>query len=398
MLLRSVYHPVFLFVILVNIATTPFASSAESDSTQPLKILRITPSGEDVSPRRQIVLQFNRPVVPLGRMERSSEEIPIKITPPLNCQWRWLNNSALACQLGEKNSMNHATRYELKIDPGINAEDGSTIAKVKSHTFITRRPDISYARPNNWKSPGTPVIRITFNQSVSKESVEKHVFLSPANNESNRFKLKAEPDPHDHVKPRFIIPPGESYILGFGNQKAVKSDDDLRGIDGKEARRVWLAYPEEELPLDTKVLLNLEPGLVSALGPELGNKERVIKTFHTFPEFKFEGIRCIGPNNARILITNENFSQPNKKCNPLRGSALSFSSPILKSKIKTHIELTPDLAGGRNDYDPWANSHDYSHLNGYHHENRTYDIYFPEMLKAAREYRVKSKSGPMDQD
>ena len=390
MLLRFVFHPVFLFVILVNIVTTPFANSAESDSTQPLKVLRITPSGEDVSPGRQIVLQFNRPVVPLGRMERSSEEIPIKITPSLNCQWRWLNTSALACQLGDNDSMNYSTRYELAIDPGINAEDGSTIAKEKSHTFITTRPDIRYARPTNWKSPGIPVIRMTFNQSVSKESVEKHVFLSLAKKESSRFKLKAEPDPHDNVQPRYIRLPGENYLLDFGNRKAVKSDDDPLKIRGKEARRVWLAYPEEELPLDTKILLILEPGLVSALGSEIGNKQRVIKTFQTFPEFKFLGIRCTGANNARILITKENFSLSKNKCNPLRGSALSFSSPILNSKIKAHIKITPDLAGGRKDYDPWVNSYDYSQLNGYHRKNRTYDIYLPEMLKAAHEYRVRS--------
>ncbi|MGV7220391.1 MAG: alpha-2-macroglobulin family protein [Nitrospinales bacterium] len=398
MLLRFVYRPVFLFAILVTIVTTPFVSSAELDSSLPLKIFRITPTGEDVSPGRQIVLQFNRPVVALGRMERSSEEIPITITPPLNCQWRWLNTSALACQLDNNNSMQFSTHYKLSVEPGIKTEDGSTIAKVKSHTFITKRPDIRYARPSNWKSPGIPVFRITFNQSVSKESVEKHVFLSLENIKSTRFKLRAEPDPHDRIKPRFVFPSGEGYLLDFGNQKAVKSDDDPLKIGDREARRVWLAYPDEELPLDTKILLNIEPGLVSALGPETGAKERIIKTFHTFPEFKFLGIRCTGENNARILITNENYSQSKNKCNPLRGSALSFSSPILNSKIKTYIEISPDLAGGRKDYDPWANSYDYSQLNGYHRKNRTYDIYLPEMLKAAHEYRINLKPESDDQE
>jgi hypothetical protein len=118
-----------LFVILVNIVTTPFANSAESNSSLPLKILRITPTGKDVSPGRQIVLQFNRPVVPLGRMERSSEEIPITVTPLLNCQWRWLNTSALACQRDDNDSMQYFTRYKLAIEPGMNTEDGATIAK-----------------------------------------------------------------------------------------------------------------------------------------------------------------------------------------------------------------------------------------------------------------------------
>ena len=61
----------------------------------PLRLLRITPSGEDVPPGREIVFQFDRPVVPLGRMERDPSEIPITITPPLECQWRWLNTVCL---------------------------------------------------------------------------------------------------------------------------------------------------------------------------------------------------------------------------------------------------------------------------------------------------------------
>ena len=66
----------------------------------PLRILSITPGGEDVPPARQIVLQFDRPVVPVGRMERDADELPITIDPPLECEWRWLNTSALACRIG----------------------------------------------------------------------------------------------------------------------------------------------------------------------------------------------------------------------------------------------------------------------------------------------------------
>ena len=74
---------------------------------------------------RQIVIQFNRPVVPIGRMERNPDEIPIEITPQLNCQWRWLNTSALSCNLDEQSIMSKATRYVIKIEPGITADDGS---------------------------------------------------------------------------------------------------------------------------------------------------------------------------------------------------------------------------------------------------------------------------------
>ena len=42
-----------------------------------LKVVRITPAGTDVPPARQIVFEFNRAVVPLGRMERDAAEVPI---------------------------------------------------------------------------------------------------------------------------------------------------------------------------------------------------------------------------------------------------------------------------------------------------------------------------------
>src|SRR5262249_35709834 len=70
--------------------------SADAPKGGALEIIRITPGGDDVSAGKQIVIQFNRPVVPVGRMERSAAEIPVIATPALNCEWRWINNSALA--------------------------------------------------------------------------------------------------------------------------------------------------------------------------------------------------------------------------------------------------------------------------------------------------------------
>ena len=43
-----------------------------------LKLLRITPSGDDVEPGRQIVFQFDRPVVPIGRMQRKAQKFPLR--------------------------------------------------------------------------------------------------------------------------------------------------------------------------------------------------------------------------------------------------------------------------------------------------------------------------------
>ena len=61
-----------------------------------LNVARITPAGTDVPPGRQIVFEFNRAVVTVGRMERHAAEVNITISPEADCQWRWLNTRALA--------------------------------------------------------------------------------------------------------------------------------------------------------------------------------------------------------------------------------------------------------------------------------------------------------------
>ena len=130
-------HGFSIACLMISITCLVLALTvAESSAAGPaaLRLVRITPTGQDVPPGRQIVFQFNRAVVPLGRMERQASEIPITITPELNCEWRWLNTSALACQLDEKSALAPATRYDIVVNPGIRSEDGATLAKAVSHS------------------------------------------------------------------------------------------------------------------------------------------------------------------------------------------------------------------------------------------------------------------------
>jgi hypothetical protein len=163
--MRCLYSLSLMCFIVVSISSNLiFPTTARSLSKPaPLHIVRITPAGPDVPPGRQIVFQFDRPVVPLGPMDRDASEIPIAISPKLDCQWRWLNTSALACQLDEKSA-----------NPGIKSEDGATLAEPLGHSFTTERPNVRHAWFKTWKSPGMPLIRIIFNQPVSRASVGKH--------------------------------------------------------------------------------------------------------------------------------------------------------------------------------------------------------------------------------
>ena len=389
-----------LFVLIVLVAlfisfnASAFDSSSVNNSTQKLKILRITPSGEDVPLGRQIVFQFNRPVVPVGRMDRDASEIPITISPELDCQWRWLNTSALACQLGEKTALTPATRYEISVEPGIQAEDGSTLAELEKHTFITERPKVRHVWFKTWKAPGMPLIRMTFNQPVEKESVKSHVFMTVYKEKSQRMPLQVEPDPDDKETP-FILPiPGEKLYFITGseekpNQNEVEKQKEPT-TNGGEARRVWLVSPQAEVALDTMVELQLEPGLVSYLGPEKGTENRVLVQFHTFPEFAFLGVECRDNHNQRIVLDSKTSEEEEGRCNPLARAALVFSAPVIDEEVKNHVVFEPDLAGGRVDYDPWANRRGYSRLRSPHKQGGKYRVWLPEVLKAFEVYTIQS--------
>ena len=83
----------WLATLCASTPAAPAFDSAARPTDSELNILRITPTGEDVPAGRQVVFQFDRPVVPIGRMERDARDIPIAITPALACEWRWLNTS-----------------------------------------------------------------------------------------------------------------------------------------------------------------------------------------------------------------------------------------------------------------------------------------------------------------
>src|SRR5690606_6905411 len=125
------------------------AAAAAADT--PLRITSITPSGTNVPAGRQIVIQFDRPVVPLGRMARSADEIPVEIRPAVDCPWRWLDASAPACQLGDAGSLARPTRCSLVGRPGITALDGSTLAAERRHEFVTELPRVVLAGFDTWR-------------------------------------------------------------------------------------------------------------------------------------------------------------------------------------------------------------------------------------------------------
>ncbi len=389
-------------LLLVLVLVAAYAESIEA-SQEALKLLRITPQGEDVPAGRQVVFQFDRAVVPVGRMERAADSIPIDISPQLQCQWRWLNTSALACQLNAQDSLKAATQYQITVRPGVVTEKGEAMAVAVRHQFTTSRPKVTYTRFFNWLTPGTPLIQVTFNQPVSRDSVENVLHFQLAENDLHKVGVKAFPD---------SLPRQQPYWRQLLDQAEPQLPDAQSQSMAEESRRIWLIEPASELPLQQQTALLIKPGLVSSLGNALGREQRTVVRFMTFPEFRFLGLRCVlkGQDQWHNLDYSQTQQQtgdsgpetidskaadltpsltPNLGCAPLKPVALRFSTPVLNSSLKKSLELVPALDGEREDYDPWANRPDWTQLNSPHQENREYQVWLPELLQANQAYQLR---------
>lgn len=311
------------------------------------QLLRMTPEGDDVPAGRQVVFQFDRPMAPVGRMERRADEVPIRFQPALTCTWRWLNTTSLACQLDEQRAMRPATRYTVTIEPGLTALDGVAMTRPLTRTFVTQRPAVQYTWFHYWQAPGVPEIKVQFDQPVTGDSVSQHLAM----------------------------------ILPNGKRVAVRVVP-----ESSEQGHLWMVHPATPLPLDTAIQLRVEPGITSVRGSESGIASRVIVSFDTFPEFAFLGLQCTSIHDQEVTIAPTAPLSAQRQCNPLRSVYLRFAAPVLKEVIVDVLHIVPSLTGGRQNFDPWANVRTSPGLSSSHRRGQVYTVRLPSPLKAFTTY------------
>lgn len=319
-----------------------------------LQIQKVMPEGLQVPAQaRQIVVTFDRPVKPLGVM--AVDQPPATITPALACQWHWLDPRSLACELNEKDALAPATQYSITVHDGIRTQDGGELARAYQWTFSTERPAVKQYTFYSWRSPGTPVVRLVFNQAVTEDSVQGHVHFG------RQASVIVSPDPYDSM-----------------------------------SHRAWLVEPTTALPADTTTQLRVTPGIKSPRGDLPGSEQRTLVEFDTFPSFRFLGIRCL-VNAKSVLIDKTPSSAKRPACDPLGAVWLVFSSPVIAPEIKSHLQLTPDLTAGRTDFDPWENVWPSSSLHSPHGRGTEYSVQLPEHLRAFQNYSIVSLQGTRDE-
>ena len=403
-----------------------YDSALFNSSKKELKVLRITPDGNDVPVNsQQIVFKFNQAVVPIGDMTRNSEDIPVDIQPQVNCQWLWLDTSSLSCQLNSADQLALSTRYEITLNTGLETVDSSVMSQAYKHSFITQRPKLENIYLWDWDRQHKPVAYLYFNQAVSKSSIEKHIQLT--SDDGQVIAVNAERDSNPFTDSYFRQANSDSEFIEleaipiFGPQEnrhaIVEKAQTERSGAYDEARDVWKLAPAEDLPTNSRFSVRISPGIKSIYGNELGVQDLNVHQFWSLPEFEFIGVKCHTIINNDVLNLEPLFSTSEtlrtieggienasiKECDPLNSVSLMFSTPVSYAKAKTSLTFLPDLANGRSDYDPWSKRND-SYALQYFYQRRfnqgdrqPYEMRLPEQLKAFEQYRVKSNQDFSDQ-
>lgn len=360
MLLRIVLLPLLLIAL---IASAPLnASEAEK-----LKIIQITPSGEGVPAGNQILITFNKSVVPLGRMERSNNKVPITISPELDCQWRWLTPSSLACQLDQNKALILATEYILTVKSDALNDKGDSIATPFQHTFKTLLPKVNHSNFDSITEPGKPTTRLYFNQVVTKSSASetlKYQYLKGGKTKTVRAELL-------------------EYQVYSGTV-----DQANEVVEQNAHSQHWKVRPKNTLPKNTAVKLIITAGLATPHGKLPSIESETIIEFHTFNDFRFVGLSCSDSSYQRIQYSLQELDRA--KCNPEGGVNLDFSTPLDPHQLHGLLQLWENDTPGDKLAEIWANDQSSPRIYGYHRNDQVYPVALPTSLTPNSPYQVKT--------
>lgn len=361
---------------------------AISALAEPVTVERITPSGDEVAQERGIYVEFNRPIIPLGLHGNVSVEVPITISPQVECEWTWVKRNILACHLSDLQNLQKSTRYTVTIEPGIFAEDGETLTEEVVHEFTTELPKIQRFQVIGWRNPERPYVVIELDQPVTQKSLHGRVEFVVGDS----VQVSAEVMPRDWILRRLIE---ESY---FGSESWGNTLEETASfiqqaheftLETLEASSGWIVFPTGELPSNKRVSVRLKPGIQSTMGSATHSSDQIYaNVFQTFGAFKLLGIQC--RNSDRDLIEMRHQSITTSRCTPEHRIELLFSSPVAADQIQPCLETIQWFKGEIED--PWfLESPSWWNFPSY----SRFEVSLPSRLQPYSEYKLDfhSESG-----
>ena len=375
----AIFLPILLFFLI---------SSSDLSAYDSFKIINVIPSGDNVENVNQIVVKFSRPVVAFG--DNNAVNLPIKIDPGVDCKWQWANVDTAICYLNQNEKLKLSTNYKLKVDSNFRTFDGAEFAGEKEFRFSTLHSDVSNFYIKSWVNQGKPIIKLTFNQFVEKDSIEKVLYFTEENDEKN---LRSK------------------YGVNLLEEKQLLSEYDVKNLNDEfnylfkskkeknfdTSKKIIFIQPTQDLPSGKKIKLILDNGLKSVHGSELNMGAREILNFKTFDEPEFLGVKCYIHHSGKyeeIKILVKDIAN-DKKCLPNNVINLLFSSPIKKNDVLKYLKFTPELSQDiiNNIYDQFGNSDNSKKDQGYYVNSESeYQVSLYGNFQANQSYNIQSIS------
>lgn len=350
--------------------------NSQAQLLAPLSVMRVLPAGENVTQTDSVNITFSQPMVALGEFEKTAN-IPVEITPKLECEWRWINTTTLSCKLPDSQPLTFATAYRVVVKKEIKSLKGLSLAQDFVQVFNTARPAVTYHSFARWLSPGFPVVNLSFNSRVTAESVMKSIV----------FTENGIPVPTRVVS----IEAGQKIYENSSNVSIVMQAVKEEAKPGMIHDR-WTIVPRSDLKDGSHIAVRVKPGLVTNQGSLPGFEDREVVTFVTYPVFQFVGFNCPSESGAAAP---ELSPLSGATCNPLHNFYVKFTVPVELESFKKNCSFMP-LQEGTGKEEFWNNVYSYAGYNATPHVNERFSVQMPAVARARTDFTMACNENVQD--
>ncbi|MEP6298754.1 MAG: alpha-2-macroglobulin family protein, partial [Ilumatobacter sp.] len=270
----------------------------------PLEVLRMQPEGNvDIAPF--IALTFDQPMVELATLDQLDDaDVPVRIEPDIaetagiDGRWRWIGTRTLRFEVtpepgaddstpagGSNDALDRlpaATDYTVTVPAGTESVNGATLADDVSFTFSTPAASPLAVFGVSESMGLDPVFVALFDQRVDPDAVLDIVRLDAGDVTSVRLATDEELDADPSARSTF---------------------------DGALPGRAVAFVPTATLEPDTRVVVEVGPGIPSLEGPVVGD----------------QSARESGRTYAPLEIDRSDCSDP---CAPFSSFSIEFNNPL----------------------------------------------------------------------
>ncbi|MDQ3321734.1 MAG: MG2 domain-containing protein, partial [Acidobacteriota bacterium] len=278
------------------------------NSSNTLEVVRFSPEGA-VSLAPDLNVTFSQPMVAVSSQEDAAKNVPVKLSPTPEGNWRWLGTKTLMFDAAKRFPM--ATRFTAGIPAGTKSANGQILQKDVVWTFQTPPPTVETKIPENQTTRRDAIIFVSFDQEINRDAVIKTVSVTSGKQKISVRLASEEEIAKDETVSYYIKNVQPKRFLAF---RAVNADGST----------------ENALPADAPITVTIEKGTPSAEG-ELTTIKAQSFSFKTYGAMRFVKKYC-GWNERKTT------------CAPSDEWRLEFTNQIDETTFdKSRVKIEPNV-------------------------------------------------------